>query len=89
MIKDKFVRFRLLAIVLPLGIIACRVSPPEEVKAADAKDCLIEGSGDTTAPEVNSRSNKRAASGGEEMSFQLISTRLNRVASDQLADYPL
>jgi hypothetical protein len=56
MIKDKFVRFRLLAIVLPLGIIACRVSPPEEVKAADAKDCLIEGSGDTTAPEVNSRS---------------------------------
>jgi hypothetical protein len=42
MLKDNFVRVCLAAIVLLLGIIAYRISPPQVVKAANTSSCLIE-----------------------------------------------
>jgi hypothetical protein len=42
MIKQHFVRFCLVAIVLLLGIIAFRLNPPDRVEAAGS-DCLVEG----------------------------------------------
>jgi hypothetical protein len=52
MLKDHVVRFCLLAIILLLGIIACRVGPSERVKAAEST-CLVEQLVDVDSPLKN------------------------------------
>lgn len=74
MFKDKFVRLCLVVIVLLIGLIACRLTPPETVEAA-ASDCLIEPSGPkdptdrTDYQQITTQCKQRMAEGWRLQSF--------------------